>query len=186
MIIAISGFPGSGKSSAGRLLAKKLGYKFYSIGDLRGKMAMERGLTIDQLNEIGKKERWTDMDPDRYQEQLGKKEDNFVIDSWLGFHFIPHSVKIFLKVDPRVGAERIFRDQRPDEPRQETAPGVRRMIEKRMEDSRVRYRKYYDIDPYDMKNYDLVIDTTKIPKGQVIEKIMEFLRKKRLIKGMDK
>ena len=183
MIITLSGHSGSGKSSTGRMLAKKLGYKFYSIGDLRGKMAMEKGLTIDQLNEIGKREEWTDRDPDKFQEKLGREEDDFVMDSWVGFHFIPHSVKVFLKVDPKIAAERIFRDQRPDEARQRTEADVREMIEKRMKESRARYRKYYNVDIYDMKNYDLVIDTTKIHKDEVIEKIMEFLRKKRLISG---
>ena len=38
MIITISGLPGSGKSTIGKMLAKKLGYKFYSMGDLRGKI----------------------------------------------------------------------------------------------------------------------------------------------------
>ena len=61
MIITISGIPGSGKTTVGRMLAEKLGYKFYSIGDLRGKMAMERGMTIDQLNELGKTDGRTRM-----------------------------------------------------------------------------------------------------------------------------
>ncbi len=95
MIIVISGSPGSGKSTVGKILAKDLGYKFYSMGDLRGQMAMERGLTIDQLNEIGKTEDWTDRAADEYQKKLGETEDNFVIDSWAGFHFLPQAFKIF-------------------------------------------------------------------------------------------
>ena len=107
MIITISGMPGSGKTTVAKLLAKRLGYEHYSMGDLRGKMAMERGISIDELNKLGEKESWTDKEADDYQKKLGETEDNFVTDGRTGFHFIPHSRKIFLKVDLRIGAERI-------------------------------------------------------------------------------
>jgi len=41
-----------------------------------------------------------------------------------------------------------------------------------------RYREYYNIDPYDKNNYDLVIDTTKIDPEEAAEKILEFVKKK--------
>lgn len=130
MIITIGGHSGAGKTSVGRTLAKKLCYKFYSMGDLRGKMAMELGMTIDELNEVGKKEAWTDKAVDEYQKKIGRKEDNFVVEGWLSFHFIPHSFRVFLDVDPRRAAERIFRHQRPDEKPQESVEKVLEMIKK--------------------------------------------------------
>jgi cytidylate kinase len=45
MIITLSGYPGSGKSTAGKLLAAKLGYNRYSIGDLQRRLAAEHNLT---------------------------------------------------------------------------------------------------------------------------------------------
>ncbi|MGH9879179.1 MAG: nucleoside monophosphate kinase, partial [Nitrososphaerales archaeon] len=56
MIITIAGRPGSGKTTVAKEVAKRLGFKHLSTGDMRGQLAMEHGLTIDQLNEIGKKE----------------------------------------------------------------------------------------------------------------------------------
>src|SRR5689334_16245543 len=100
MIISITGAPGTGKTSVGKLLAKRLGYNFYSVGDLRGKMAMERGLTIDELNKLGEKDASTDTMADDYQRELGRKEDNFIIEGRLSWHFIPHSFKVFLKCSP--------------------------------------------------------------------------------------
>ena len=108
MIITISGWPGSGKTTVGKLLARKLNYKFYSMGNLRGKTALEKNLTIDQLNKIGEDESWTDKDVDEYQKKLGEKEDNLIVEGRLSFHFIPKSLKIFLKVDQIIGAARIF------------------------------------------------------------------------------
>ncbi|MDP2918221.1 MAG: cytidylate kinase family protein, partial [bacterium] len=144
MIITISGRPGSGKSTVGKMLAKKLGYNFYSMGDLRGKMAMERGITINELNEIGKREGWTDREPDEYQKKLGKTEDNFVIDSRLGFYFIPHSFKVFIEVDSKIGAERVFKNQRPDEKPITDIKEMQTAFESRAKQDDERYQKYYN------------------------------------------
>jgi len=175
MIITIAGKPGSGKSSVAKMLAKKLGYKVFSAGDLRGEIAMKHKITIDQLNEIGKKEKWTDEECDKLLEKMGKKEDNIVFDSWMAWHFIPKSVKIFLDADMKESAKRIFKKQRPDEAKQKTVDGVYKMISKRFKESVARYKKWYDVDMLDMKKYDLVIDTTDKTKEQVLAIITKFL-----------
>jgi predicted cytidylate kinase len=176
MIITISGMPGSGKTTVGKMLARRLGYRFYSMGDLRGKMAMERGMTIDQLNEVGRKEEWTDREVDEYQEMLGKEEDNFIVDGWLSWHFIPHSFKVLLKVSPEAGAERVFADQRPDERHVGSVEEMKAMLQKRFRESSARYREHYGIsDILDESNYDLVVDTMKMGAEQVAEKVLAGL-----------
>jgi len=178
MIITISGMPGSGKTTVAKLLAKRLHMKFYSIGDLRGHMAMERGLTLEQLNEIGMKEDWTDREADAYQKKLAEKEKDFVIESRLGFYFIPQSLKIFLDVDAMAGAKRIFSDQRPDERKKDTLSEALEAIKKRTESDKKRYKKYYGINDFtDKSHYDVVIDTAHISSGQVVEKIIEAVKK---------
>jgi cytidylate kinase len=178
MIITISGLPGSGKTTVARMAAKRMGFSHYSAGDMRGRMAMERGLTIDQLNEIGKKEEWTDKDVDKVIEDLGKKKDNIVVDGWVAFRFIPRSVKIFLYVDLKVGAKRIFMNQRKDEERKGSVREIYEMIRKRVKESNERYKKHYGIDFLDGKNYDHIIDTTHLHIEQVVEKVIEFCRGK--------
>jgi predicted cytidylate kinase len=178
MIITISGYPGSGKTTAGRMVASKLGYSFLSMGDLRGKVAMKRGLTIDQLNEIGSKEPWTDREIDKRLAKIGRKGGSIVIDSWIAFHFIPKSFKVFLTGDERVRAERIFRDQRPDEERRDSADAVLEAQRRRIENTDARYRKWYGVSFRDMRHYDLVIDTTKLTARQVADKILREARKR--------
>lgn len=176
MIVTISGNPGSGKSTIAKNVAKKLGYNFYSIGDLRGKMAIDRGLTIDQLNKIGEEESWTDNQADEYQVELAKKEDNFVVDSRLGFHFIPNAVKIFLKVDEEESAKRVFEDQRKDEEKKNNIEAVKEMLGKRVESDRERYLKYYNVNHLDLNHYDFVLDTTSLTIEEVEQKLINFLR----------
>ncbi len=177
MIITLAGLPGSGKTTQVKLLSEKLGFPWYSIGDMRGKMAQERGITIDELNKIGLKEAFTDKDVDEYQQKLGIREDNFVIDGWLSWHFIPHSLKIFLTVDPEIAAERIYKEGRhgvhADEPEYHSVQETKEILAERVENSRARYQKYYQVDFLNPENFDLVINTTNISPEEVFAKIME-------------
>jgi len=183
MIITISGPHGSGKTTVGKMLAERLGYKFFSTGDAREKIALKHGLTMNELNKIGEKEAWPHKEVDDYIKELGKKEDNLVIDSWLAFHFIPHSLKIFFKVDPRVGAERIFKQKKldPNARKDETAT---KTVEEVMEDAKEKseswrkgIKKWYGIDPFDPKNFDYTIDTSNLTPKEVAEKAMEIIKK---------
>lgn len=176
MIITVSGLPGSGKTTLAVTLADFFGYKFYSMGGLRGKYAMEHGMTIDDLNEIAKKDPSSHHLVDYFIRDLGKKEDGFTTDGWVSFFFIPHSVKIFLEVDPEVGARRVFRDQRPDEKRVETVAEMRTMLESRMLITDKQFKKYYGFDFRKRDNYDLVFDTTSMTKDEMLQEALDFIK----------
>ncbi len=180
MIVTISGRAGSGKSTIGRLLAKKLGYNFYSIGSLRREMASKMGLTIQEFNKLGESEDFTDKQVDDYQKALGEKEDNFVLDGRLGFYFIPHSIKIFLDADLEVRAKRLFESYRKKEHYKSINDAIKAIEEREASDTR-RYKKYYNIDCYDKSHYDLVVDTTDSPIKQNLDKILKFLKKDRKV-----
>jgi cytidylate kinase len=175
MIITIHGQAGSGKSSISKLLAKRLRYKCYSVGGLRREIARKHGLTLAQLNKLGETHDWTDKEADRFQKELGKKQGNFVINSRLGFHFIPNSFKIYLHANLKTRAERVFREKRKFEQFRSLKETEMALVEREKGD-RLRYRKYYRIDISDMKHYDLVIDTTSLSKKQIVERIMEAMK----------
>ncbi len=40
--------------------------------------------------------------------------------------------------------------------------------------------KYYDFKCYDKKHYDFVVDTTKLTPEQAAEKVLEFVKKKKV------
>lgn len=181
MIISISGQSGSGKSTAAKLLAKKLNFTHYSIGDLRRRMAKERGLTIEEFNKIGEKQDFTDKEADEYQINLGKTEDNFVIDARLAFHFIPHAVKIFLTASLDERARRVFSDKRETE-KYRTVEQAKKSLQEMEKGDLRRYKQYYNINHLDHKQYDLVIDSTALSPEEVVSAIVQFLEKKSYLK----
>ncbi|MDO8584059.1 MAG: cytidylate kinase family protein [bacterium] len=183
MIISISGTPGSGKTTVGKEIAKALGMPFYSIGDLRGKMAMERGVTIDELNTIGEQDASTDTPIDDYQKALGEKEDNFVVEGRLSWLFIPHSLKVYLDCDPSEAARRIFLEcqtggsKRQDENICQTQEAVKTGIENRVASDVKRYDAIYHVDYRDPAHYDIVFDTTAIlDPQQVADEVLKKIK----------
>ncbi len=179
MIITISGMPGSGKNTVAQMIADRLNFNHYSVGDLRGKMALERGMTLDELNKIGEKEAFTDKDADDYQKELGEKEDDFIIDGRLSWHFIPDSVKLYLDVSPEEGARRILNTKRPDEREYSSLDDALDALGQRVESDRKRYKKWYGVDCYDHRHYDFIVDTTNLSPEQVADKIIDYIQTKR-------
>lgn len=183
MIITISGLPGSGKSSVAKLLAKRLKMKRYYIGEMRRELARKRGITLEELNKLGENEEWTDKTVDDYQRELGKREDNFIIEGRTSFFMIPDSIKVFLDVDIRTGAKRIFRVIKKEGSSQrnegdfKTIDEAEKAIRERIKSDRKRYKKYYGIDFLDKSHYDIVIDTTDLRTEKVVERIKRLLGK---------
>lgn len=175
MIITISGTPGAGKDTVGKILSEKLKYKLYSIGEMRREMAKQRGITLEELNLIGEKEFWTDHEVDEFQEELGQTRDNIVVVSRLGWYFIKNSLKVFLKADLRVAAERILKDFREEEKYIDVDEAYEHLLKRQATDER-RYKKYYSIRLDDMHNYDLIIDTTNITAEEAVKIILEAVK----------
>lgn len=173
MIITISGKAGSGKSTVAKLLAKKLNLKHYSMGDLMRQIAKEKNISLLELSNIAESDDTVDKELDKKQIELGKKEDNFIIDGRLTAFFIPNAqLKVFLDCDDDERAKRIFKDDREDEKNTHIDDTIEK-IKQRESSERRRYRSYYNVDYYDKKLYDLIIDTTDLSVEEVLEQISE-------------
>jgi CMP/dCMP kinase len=179
MIITISGALGSGKSTVAKILVQKFNLKHYSTGDFMREIANKRGITLLELSKLAETDRSIDKELDNYQIQLGKDEDNFIIDARLGWHFIPNSIKIFLDVTDEEAAKRIFKEGRTDEKYNTDLNATLENIKNRRASEIKRYQDYYNLNYYDHNNYDLVVDTTEIPAEEVAEKIIKFIEEKK-------
>lgn len=176
MIITIAGDAGSGKSSVAELVAEKLKFRHYSVGDFMREIARKRKISLLALSKLAEKDRSIDEELDDIQIELGKYEDHFVLDSRLGWHFVPKSFKVFLKVNEKEAAKRIFEHKRKEEEENKTVEETLQNIKDRKNSEILRYRKYYKINPYNNKNYDLIVDTTKLTPEESAEKITKAMK----------
>ncbi len=176
-IITIAGKPGSGKSSTAKSVAKELGFRHFSSGDLFRALGQERGVDVLQANkETGVVEELDHLVDSKLQ-QMGKTEDEMVIDSRTAWHWMPDSFKVFLDLDLEIAAERILKE---DNDHRQTSEEVHddpkhyaESLQHRMDVEQKRYADIYDINPYDTSNYDLVIDTSDLSLEEVTAKVLE-------------
>lgn len=182
-IITIAGKLGSGKSSTAKMVAQILDYKHYSTGDFMRSIANERGISLIELNKIAETDDSIDKALDDHNLEKGKME-NIVLDSRLGFYFIPSSFKVFLELDPSIASERIMEDRKSNPNRHTEASGfdtkesIIKSINNRLLSERKRYKDIYNIEDHTLNNnFDLVINTEKIPLEEVSKKIIEEYNK---------
>lgn len=182
MILSISGQLGAGKTTAAKTIAQELGLAFYNNGSMFRELAKKRNMTLVEYLLYGETHPEVDTEIDEYQKNLGRTEDNFIIDSRLGWHFIPQSLKLFFTVDPHVGAQRIFDELQKDNSRNEdkqldTVEAVLESNQRRMTTDTLRYQKLYDINPFDPGHFDIVIDTTTLNREQVVTEALKRITK---------
>lgn len=178
MRITISGKAGSGKSTVAKSLSERLRLRHYSIGDLMRAMAIEKGMNLLELNRLAEKDKSIDFELDNKLNQLGKTKNNFVVDGRLTAFFIPNAeVRVFLKTDDKVRAERILKDKKHQE-RGKSLKETIANIKKREESEKKRYKNYYGVDYTNKKLYNFIIDTTKLSPNQVIGKVLKFVKSK--------
>jgi cytidylate kinase len=173
VIITISGRPGSGKSAVAVRVAEALGMRHVSAGDFMRQMAAERGMTILEFSRSAEDRESIDREIDARTVQLSRESADFVMDARLAWHFIPESFKVFLEVSPEVAAQRIYEAQRGSEKENVSLENTKRAIESRTESERKRYLKYYGLDYAEHTQYDLVVDTSDLTIGQVVQRILD-------------
>lgn len=184
MKITVSGIVGSGKSTVSKMLAEKLGFEYFSVGGIMRQMAIERGVHLKELTEEAKCDGGViDKELDDRQIEVGKTKDDFVMDSRLGFHFIPDSFKVFLYVDLNEGSKRIFSASRGEETYTDVNEAKDYLV-KRISSEKQRYKQYYGLDFPTGCGFDLKIDTTNLTPYEVVENIVlgleEFINQKKV------
>ena len=172
--LAIAGQVGSGKSTVSRLVAALTGWDRFSTGELFRRMAAERGMTPLQLNVYAREHPDIDDEVDGRLAALSDEPNPMVIDSRMAWHFVPASFKVYLTVDHRVGAERVFAAAREDERYQSIEEAAAKSAAREHEELE-RYLMLYGVDNSRWRNYHLVIDTTHCPPEEVVERILGAL-----------
>jgi len=145
--ITISGNPGSGKSTVGRLLSNKIGLKYVYSGEIFRKTAKKYSMSLEEFGSYCEKHKEIDKDLDDYQLEILQKGNVIVegrIAGWIAHRNNIPALKVILNTDIETRAGRIVNRESGD-------------IEKRKQEmlnrersEALRYKNYYNIDLKDM------------------------------------
>ena len=161
-IITISGTPGSGKSTVGNILKKRLEMDYVYSGKIFKKIAKKYKMSLEEFGKFCENNEKIDRELDNEQLIILKK-GNVILEGrlagWIAYNNNIKSLKIILNADLKTRLNRIIEREDGD-------------FNKRLEEilnrersEQNRYKKYYNIDIKDTSIYDLIIDTSdKSPK----------------------
>jgi len=176
-IITIAGRPGSGKSTASKAIAERLGFEHFSSGDLFRAIGKERGIDVTQANKAAIDDAEIDRLVDERLVKIGKTQDQVAIDSRLAWHWIPNSFKVYLYLDLEIAAKRILANIDPVRKEHEHIPDdpaqYAKALSQRLDLEDARYKLKYNVDIADYKNFDLIVDTDKLNPDQTVEAILD-------------
>lgn len=165
-IITLSGKPGSGKSSTADKVAELLGYTRHSSGDMVRTILAQKHVTLEEYNAQALTDHDLDAEVDEKLRALRSKSD-IVVDSRLGFYWIPESFKVYLDLDIDIATARIFKDTISNSMRSAVETNstslsiVSQQVRARMQTEQSRFRQLYGVDPYEKTHFDFIIDTSR-------------------------
>ncbi|MEZ0393959.1 MAG: (d)CMP kinase [Desulfurococcaceae archaeon] len=170
MKIAVSGPPGSGKTTLARALAERFGLKYFSAGQVFRDVAARRGVSLEQLSLIAVEDPSIDLEIDKRTLELAS-QDCVVLDghltAWIAKDLV--DIKIFVTAPLLVRVRRIAeRDGKPFE-------DALREVLVRERAQKARYMELYGIDVDDLRIFDLVINSAVLGVEDMVALAASFV-----------
>ena len=175
MRIAISGPPGSGKTTISKIVAEKLDYECVFVGQIFRQMAQERKIDLDKFGRLAEEDETIDRELDSRMLAIAKANNNIVIEGRLSGALLKMSnVNVFaayVTASEEVRAKRIAERESKDPETVLKEMRIRERSEKK------RYFSYYGIDSCDRGIYDLWIDSSTTSAEEIADVIIDRARK---------
>lgn len=175
--IAISGDPGSGKTTFARQVAEKTGFELITTGNIFRELAREKGVSITELNKMAEDQKEIDYKVDNFLKGLNVQPGDYVLDSRMAWHFVEGAFKIRLTVRPDVAVDRIFADGAELRERFDNKESAEQDIRERRESEVNRYSNLYGVDISNPDNFDLVIDTSDRALNETLDVFLKAYKK---------
>lgn len=161
----MGGLPGTGTTTACRTLSARSGLRHEYVGELFRKLASERGMTLAEFGTHAEAHPEVDRALDDRTARLLRGAPVVLegrLAGYVAFRDRVPAVKAWFTCDPYERARRIVD--------REGGHADARMAEmrRREESERKRYLALYGYDIADLSVYDLVLDTTKLSREEVV------------------
>lgn len=170
--IAISGKSGCGNTTVSTLLAEKLGIKL--INYTFRQLATEKNMTLAEVIKAAKNDSSYDKYVDKHQVELALQE-SCVLGSRLAIWMLKEAdFKVYLYASDEERALRVYKREGGD------LEQIKEFTAMRDREDTSRYMEFYGIDNNSYDFVDLFIDTSKYSPDEIVELIIEELKKKQL------
>ena len=180
-VIVISGAPGSGSTSVAKEVAKRLRFRYFVPGKLHKKLVKskeESRAALEAWQTKKGRSKKTHEERDKLQIKKAKK-GNIVICGKLSIHFLKEFSDYKIWLDVPLG-ERAKRTAKRDGIAVKEAM---KEISERQRIERREWKRIYGFDYfYQKKIADFVFDSSGLTLGQTVNKIMKFVKSKKIKK----
>lgn len=157
-VIAIGGLHGTGKSTYAKAVAGEFGLRLSSAGKLFREIAGERGLSLEEMSELAKRDPSIDEEIDALTKREVEKGSVVVegqLVAWMAGEAA--DMRIYLFAPDELRFKRIAERDGLDIGRAREQTRIREAAQKE------RYLNLYGIDANDLSAYDLIVDTSLLP-----------------------
>lgn len=170
-VVTVGGPPGSGKSTAGRLVAEALGLEFRSAGELFRAEARRHGMDLAEFGRYAAAHPEVDRELDRAMQALarpGRLLEGRVQGTLCRRAGMPvHDVIVTAREEVRV--------RRVADRDGESVDEARTKVREREASERDRYRRFYGIE-LDRERPDLVVDSSDRSPLEVADAILSYIQ----------